>query len=66
MLELVSFFNKLSNLGFLLPVTAQATLVVVRRHCTRRNNSDRIGSPKYKNLKIRKERERERVLSGYI
>jgi hypothetical protein len=31
----------------------QATLVVVQQHFTRQNNSDRIGRPEYKNLKIR-------------
>ena len=33
----------------------QASLVVVRGHCTPRDNSGRIDSPKYENLEIRKE-----------
>jgi hypothetical protein len=40
----------------------QATLVVVRQHCTYRDNSDRIGRPKDENLKLRKE-EREEPLA---
>jgi hypothetical protein len=42
---------------------AQTILVVVRQHCTCQDNSGRIGSPRYKNLKIRKERERKRGFS---
>ena len=39
-----------------------ATLVVVRGHSTPQDNSNRIGSPKYKNLKIRRERREVRTL----
>ena len=45
----------------------QASLVVVRLYCTRRGNLGKIGSPKYKNLKIEKERGREKnFLQIYI
>jgi hypothetical protein len=44
----------------------QAILVVVRGHDMPRDNSGRIGRPKYKNLKIRKERGERRTLYRYI
>ena len=44
----------------------QSILVVVQRHCTLRDNSDRIGRPRYKNLKIKKEGKKGRTLYKYI
>jgi hypothetical protein len=44
----------------------QATLVVVRWHCTRRDNSDRIGRPKDKNLKLRKKEREVRASGSYL
>ena len=48
-------------------VTASVNLVVVvRGHCTPQDNLGRIGRPKDENLKLEKEREKEKTLYRYI
>ena len=44
----------------------QSILVVVRRHCALQDNLDRIGRPRYKNLKIKKEEGKGRTLYKYM
>ena len=55
------------NKRFLIHIMSrpQSILVAMRRHCALQDNSDRIGRPEYKNLKIRKEEE-ETTLYRYI